>query len=395
MRRTLAAVGATLTASALILGTGALVASAATPQTSQANAALRYLYAQVGTDGSIAGAMGATEDTVISVADNGYDPATLKKSPSGTSALDYLGAHESTVTTAGSAGKYVLAWLAAGKPTAMHGSGLLTKLNTLAPGGYLHTNGAFHNSNNGESANAFSQSLAVLADVAAGHALPAHAVDWLKCAQRPDGGFGYPIHATMATPPAFCGATSSDTNDTSIILEAIGAAGVSAAANAAEPYLHAAQQTNGGFGFSAGPTDPDSDAGVIQALAAIGQDPTGAAWTVAGGGNAIKDLESFADPQGSGGYVFPGNTSPDAFTTSGIPQALALKPYGAATTIVPGSTPPPATTPSSPSPTQSVLAIATPATGAAGDAGVTLVLIGLGALALAAARLGRRASSAP
>jgi hypothetical protein len=409
MRRQMTAVGATLTACGFLFGTVGLVASAATPQTAQANAALRYLYAQVGTDGSVAGSLGATEDTIISDADNGYDPATLKSSSSGTSAYDYLSAHASTITTAGGAAKYVLAWVAAGKPAAIDGTALLSKLNTATgSGGFLEANGAFHNSNaTVETANAFSQSLAVLADVAAGHALPANATAWLSCAQRTDGGFGYAIDDSAATPPASCGDTSSDTNDSAIVLEALGAAGITSADSAAETYLKSAQQTNGGFGFSAGPSDPDSDAGVIQALVAIGQDPTGTAWTTAGGGNLVKDMESFADPQGSGGYVFPGNTSPDAFTTTGIPQALALKPYAAATTIAAGTSPPPATaTPSAtPAPTASApaahgsAAVTVPATGAAGGAGqgpvLALMVIGLGALALAAARLGRRPSSAP
>ena len=407
MRRQIAAVGATLTASGLMLGTAGLVALAATPQTSQANAALRYLYSQTRTDGSVAGTLGATEDTVISDADNGYDPATLKNPSSGTSAYDYLSAHVSTITTAGGAAKYVLAWLAAGKPSAIDGTALLTKLNTsTTAGGYLEANGAFHNANaTVETANAFSQSLAVLADVAAGHALPANATGWLTCAQRTDGGFGYAIDDSTATPPASCGDTSSDTNDTAIILEALGAAGITTADSAAETYLHFIQQSNGGFGFSAGPTDPDSDAGVIQALVAIGQDPTGTAWSAPGGGNPINDMESFADPQGSGGYVFPGNTAPDAFTTSGIPQALALKPYAAATVVAAGTSPPPAvTTTPSPSPTataaaQGVAGISVPSTGASAGsgpgAGVALALIGLGALALAAVRLGRRPSSAP
>jgi hypothetical protein len=407
MRRQMTAVGATLTACGLILGAGGLVASAATPQTSQADAALRYLSTQVGTDGSVAGAMGATEDTIISDADNGYDPATLKSSSSGTSAYDYLSSHASTITTAGGAAKYILAWVAAGKPAAIDATALLSKLNTLtSAGGYLAANGAFHNASaTVETANAFSQSLAVLADVAAGHALPANATAWLSCAQRTDGGFGYAIDDSAVTPPTSCGDTSSDSNDTAIILEALGAAGVSAPDSAAETYLHSIQQTNGGFGFTAGPSDPDSDAGVIQALIAIGQDPTGVAWTTAGGGNAIKDMESFADPQGSGGYVFPGNSGPDAFTTSAIPQALALKPYGAATTVAAGTSPPPAVTATpSPSPTattgaQGSAAVAVPSTGAsAGGAqgpALALVLIGLGSLALAAARLGRRASSVP
>jgi hypothetical protein len=392
MRRHFAAVGATLTATGILLGTAGLVASAATPQTSQANAALRYLYTQVGTDGGVAGAMGATEDTVISDADNGYDPATLKSASSGTSAYAYLGGHASTITTAGGAAKYILAWAAAGKPAAINATTLLTKLNTsTGSGGYLAANGAFHNANAAvETANAFSQSLAVLADVAAGHALPAHATGWLRCAQRPDGGFGYVIHDAAATPPASCGDASSDTNDSAIILEALGMAGVSSANTAAASYLHSVQQSDGGFGFSAGPSDPDSDAGVIQALVAIGQDPTGATWTVSGH-NLVASMESFADPHGSGGYVFPGNASPDAFTTSGIPEALALKPYAAATSFTAGAAPPPAPTSSG--------GVPVPATGASdsgsGGAFVPGLLLSLGVLSLGVATLRRRRSTVP
>jgi hypothetical protein len=400
MRRTLAAVGATLTALSVILGTGALAAAAATPQTSQANAALRYLYSKVGTDGSVASTFGpgATEDTVISVADNGYDPATLKSPSSGTTTYSYLSAQKNSITTAGGAAKYVLAWVAAGKPAAIDGTTVLNKLNKLAPAGYRHANGAFfHHTTGGETPNAYSQSLAVLADLAAGHPLPANAVGWLTCAQRADGGFGYRIHATAATPPSFCGDSSSDTNDTAIFLQALGKAGVSSVDTAAESYLHSAQQTNGGFGFPGSGTDPNSDAAVIQALVAIGQDPTGTAWTKGAAATAVSDLDSFADPQGTGGYVYPGSTTgPDAFTTSAIPQALALKPYGAATTIVAGTTPPAATTPA---PTQGVLAVATPSAGAHDDghggAALPLVLLGVGLLALTVASLGRRNAATP
>jgi hypothetical protein len=397
------AVGATLTACGLIFGAPSLLASAATPQTAQANAALRYLYSQVGTDGSIAGAMGATEDAIISVADNGYDPATLKSASSRTSAYDYLSGKASTITTAGGAAKYVLAWLAAGKPAAIDGSTLLTKLNTVTTsGGYLESNGAFHNASaTVETANAYSQSLAVLADVGASQALPAHATGWLTCAQRSDGGFGYAIDDSLSTPPASCGDTASDTNDTGIILQALGQAGITSADSAAEGYLHSVQQSDGGFGFNAGGgSDPDSDAIVIQALVAIGQDPTGSAWTVSGGGNPLSNMESFADPQGSGGYVFPGNTAPDAFTTSAVPEALALTPYAAATTIVAGSSPPAApVTTATPSPTSSVKGVSVPATGAAGviSGGSTaaFVLLALGSLLLACASLRRRSSSTP
>jgi hypothetical protein len=407
MRRRIMVVSATLTAGTLLAGFTATRAVAATPQTSQANAALRYLYAQVAADGGIAASIGATEDAVISVADAGYDPATLDKSGSSSNAYSYMTSHASGVNTAGGAAKYVLAWVAAGKPSALTSSAqaFLTKLNTpTSSGGYLGANGAFHNSDATiETANAYSQALSVLADVAGGVALPAHAADWLLCAQLPDGGFGYVITDAAATPPAFCGDKSSDTNDTGIILQALGQAAVSSANSAAIAYLHSAQQPDGGFSFSStGSSDPDSDEVVIQALLAIGQDPTGASWTVSAGKNPIGNMESFADPSGSGGYIFPGNTTPDAFTTVQIPQALELKPYAAKTSVTPGASPlsMKATTPS-PTPATSASAgtILVPATGAAVSADGSLpggmVLFALGMGAIVVSLVPRRRTEAP
>jgi hypothetical protein len=397
MRRHCAAVGATLTALGMTVLFLAATVFAATPATSQANAALRYLYGQVGSNGSIASSLGATEDTVISVADSGYDPATLKGA-SGTSAYHYLSGHASTITTAGGAAKYVLAWVAAGKPAAIDASAWLTKLNAPASGGgFLEPNGAFHNANATiETANAFSQSLAVLADLAAGHSLPAHSTGWLRCAQRPGGGFGYVINDAAATPPLFCGDTSSDTNDTGIVMQALGKAGVVTATPAVKTYLHSAQQADGGFSFgTTGSSDPDSDAIVIQALVAIGQDPTAAPWRKSGA-NPLTNMESFADPHGSGGYIFPGNTTPDAFTTVAIPQALVLKPSGAATLVAAGTRPPAAPTPA---PTGAVKAVSTgppvPATGSATAGGsappLGLLLVALGAACFGVGIRGRRA----
>jgi hypothetical protein len=397
MRRHFAAVGATLTALGMTALFLAATVFAATPATSQANAALRYLYRQVGSNGSIASSLGATEDTVISVADSGFDPATLKGA-SGTTAYHYLSTHASTITTAGGAAKYVLAWVAAGRPAAIDASAWLTKLNApVSGGGFLEPNGAFHNGNATiETANAFSQSLAVLADLAAGHSLPAHATGWLRCAQRPGGGFGYVINDAAAAPPPFCGDTSSDTNDTGIVMQALGKAGVVTATPAVTAYLHSAQQADGGFSFgTTGSSDPDSDAIVIQALVAIGQVPTAAPWRK-GGANPLTNMESFADPHGSGGYVFPGNTTPDAFTTVAIPQALVLKPYGAATVVTAGSRPPAAPTTA---PTGAVNAVSTgppvPATGSATSGGseppLGLLLVALGAVCFCIATRGRRA----
>ncbi len=406
MRRHLGAVGATLTALGLTLGSPGLIASAAAPPTSAATAALSYLYSQVATDGSVAAAFGpgATEDTVISAADLGYDPATLRNAASGRTTYSYLAGQVAGIDTAGGAAKYVLAWIAAGRPAAIDAGRLLARLNTpTAAGGYLGSNGAFHNADPlVETANAYSQSLAVLADLAARHPLPLHATGWLRCAQRVDGGFGYAITDTAPAPPALCGDTSSDTNDTAIVLQALGQAGVTSATSAATGYLHSAQHADGGFGFNAGSgSDPNSDGTVIQGLVAVGQDPAGAAWTL-GGGNALTSLASFADPHGSGGFMAAGATSPDAFTTSSIPQALVRSPYGSATTVVAGSSPPLRTpAPSSPpaTPTGSVAAVSVPATGSAvgsgGAATWALILLASGSIALLCGALRRPRSEVP
>ena len=408
MRRRTLMVSATLTAGTLAAALTVTSAVAATPQASQANAALRYLYSQVGADGSVASSIGATEDTVISTADAGYDPATLVKSGSNTNAYAYMGSHASAINTAGGAAKYVLAWIAAGRPSALSSSAQsqLSKLNTpTGSGGYLNSNGAFHNSDATiETANSFSQSLAVLAEVASSTPLPAHAAGWLSCAQRSDGGFGYAITDATPTPPSACGDTSSDTNDTGIVLQALAAAGVTSASSPAMTYLHSAQQADGGFGFNgSGPSDPDSDALVIQALVALGQDPAAAAWSKSSN-NAISNMESFADPKGSGGYIFPGNTTPDAFTTVSIPQALELKPYGAATTVGAGTSPGNAAPTASPTAAATASASASasassatgtvpvPDTGAdvRGGAGLALPLLLGGGIAAVAAVIRRR-----
>lgn len=348
MPRHLAAVSATLTATAL--AATLLTASAAS---TQATAALRYLHGQQASDGSVGGAAGVTEDTIIGWADNGYDPATLAAS-SGKTGWDYLSAQTGAGTAddnAGHTGKLILAVVAGHRdPHSFDGVDLVARLATF----YDSSTGAFDVSG----ANIFSQSLGILADVADGTTPAAAAVARLACAQNSDGGFGYTIDTAVPSSTA-CGDTTdgSDTNSTAIAMQALRAAGVTTADAAARTYLSGQQQSDGGFGFGGPPSDPDSDATVIQALVAMGQDPSAAAWTK-GGHTPLSNLLTF---QGStGGFTFPGNSAPDAFTTSEVPAALALTPYAAATTFASGASPGVAATPT-PTPT----AAATPAIHAA------------------------------
>jgi hypothetical protein len=164
-------------------------------------------------------------------------------------------------------------------------------------------------------------------------------------------------------------------------------------------YLHTQQTSVGGFTFSApGLSDPDSDAVVIQALAALGQDPSGTSWTV-GGKTVFDDLS--ADQAPNGGFTFPGHVAPDPFTTSEVPAGLRQVPLPGSTTWAAGAKIPrmncPAPTPSGihrpavTPPTTSTTGIIA----GGGDGGpIVPVVAGLLALAVLVGRstVGRRSS---
>ena len=105
---------------------------------------------------------------------------------------------------------------------------------------------------------------------------------------------------------------------------ALAAAGDHSADAAALTYLHAQQLPDGGFAYQNsspwGPpvSDPDSDAIVLQALVAAGEDPESSSWLV-GSSSVLTHLRS---TQGTdGGFAYPG-TGESAFTTSQVPAAL-------------------------------------------------------------------------
>ena len=407
MRRTIATVSAASVAMLVIAAFLTGGARAATPNAPAATAALRYLYGGQKADGSVDGSAGETEDSIIGAADNGYDPATLKTS-GGVTAYSYLESliTGAKVTTAGGAAKLILAWVAAGKPAALDGAALVTKLNTAASGGFLQPNGSWLTRKT--FGNGFTQALGILADVAAGAALPPHATGWLLCAQQADGGFIDQIDPSGSAPPASgtCGTQSSDTNDTGIALQALHAAGLSSFASALS-YLQTAQQADGGFGYDvSSPSDPDSDAVVIEGLVAAGQDPAGSSWTKSGK-NPLTNLATFETPAGSGKYAFSAGFTPDTFTTSATPAALALDPYGAKVAFTAGLSPfaAPATPTPSATATATAPATSTPGGGASGaisapktgggafepgDAGIAIAVVSAGTLAIGASAAWRR-----
>ena len=328
MRKHVFAASAILAATVLFVLVLAAVASAANDP---ATRAIRYLASQQAADGSIDGALGETADFVQGAAAAGYDPATLTSS-AGNSALDFLGLQVDSgyaALSAGSTAKLILAAVAARKDPAAFGKAskqnLITRLQSL----YNGTTGAY---GDGQT---FNQALAILADVASGQPVPPAAVTYLERVQNSDGSWNY-----LGVKDAAAGG---DTNSTAVALEGLAAASDHSRDSAALTWMHTQQQPDGGFPYQGpgGPSDPDSDALVIQGILAAGQQPQSATWTAKGTSNT--PVSNLAGMQAAnGGFAYPGNPGPDAFTTSEVPAALVLEPlpvvarYPAASSLATG-----------------------------------------------------------
>lgn len=308
--------------------------------------ALVYLNHQQAADGSVPGFSAAqgTEDFALGAAEAGFDPKTL--SDCGASVYGYLGAQVGSMTgDAGSTGRLVEA-VVAGRldPTNFGGQNLVAKLQAFNSGGAY------------AAGQPFSQALAMLGLVAAGQAVPASAVTYLKSLRNGDGGWGY------------ASAQPSDSNDTAIALIALDASGDHSADATALANLHTFQAADGGFQYQAGfGSDVDSDALVVQALMAARQDPASTLWAQ----GSFTVLTHLATSQhADGGFGFQSATS-DPGTTSTVPEGLERLPFPVGPALYadgsrlpdsplcpspsPSPTPPPAT------PTPAPVATPTPA----------------------------------
>jgi hypothetical protein len=335
MKRPLAALAAT----ALTALASALPVSAFTPQTSAATNASAWLHAQQAADGTIAGNPSRTEETVWGLTANNMTIADF--STSGKTPIDSLRAHiADEEKSAGNIGSLVMAVSAAGlEATSFAGHNLLQDLQcTYSPqtGGY--------------NTQLFNDALAVLA-LPAG-ATPAKAKDFLASQQQADGGW------------EFQAGFGSDTNTTALVLMAlVSADGLSGTArDKALAYFKLHQKSSGGFEYSTpfappGDSDPNSDAAVIEALLATGQDPTAEAWSV-GQKNAVTDLLTFQFSNGGFGFARPDSSATaaaDPFSTTQALPALSSKylPVKHSAGVMPSVCPASSTTPQPPAPSPS------------------------------------------
>jgi hypothetical protein len=317
-----------LVAAACVALLSALPVSAFAPQSAAAANAIIWLHTQQAADGTVAGSASRTEDTVIGLVANGRSITDF--SSGGKSPIDSLRSHiGSEEQTAGNIGGLIMAVAAADlDPTAFAGRNLLQDLACT----YNPSTGAYNQQ-------LFNDGLALLA-LPAG-AASSKAVAFLADRQQADGGWEFS--------PGY----GSDTNTTAIAVLALRSAGGMSAVGKerALAYLKTQQQPSGGFAYAtgSGDSDPNSDAAVIEALLALGDDPTGAGWTLAGK-NAVTDLLTFQFENGGFGFFRPNSSptaAPDALSTSQALTALASKyrPVRRTAGTMPSSCPTVATTP--------------------------------------------------
>jgi hypothetical protein len=334
-----------LAIAALATLASAMPISAFTPQSTAASQALAWLHTLQGTDGTVAGNASRTEETVWGLIANNLAVADF--STSGKTPIDSLRTHiADEEKSAGNIGTLILAVSAAGlDPTKVAGRNLLQDLQCT----YDPSTGAYNTQ-------LFNDALAVLA-LPAGAATP-KAKQFLASRQQADGGW------------EFQGGYGSDTNTSALVLMAlVSADGLDASTkDKALAYFKLHQKPSGGFEYSTpfslpGDSDPNSDAAVIEALLATGQDPTAAAWSISDK-NAVTDLLTFQYPNGGLGFTRPRSAggAADAFSTTQALPALASKylPVKRTSGVMPSTCP--AVPTSTPTPTPSTTQLATTGT---------------------------------
>jgi len=264
--------------------------------------AIAWIKGQQEADGSFptapGHAAGMTLDAIFAGVAAGEDVSEWRAGVGDPSAVEYLASvvNEYAVD-AGSTGKLVAGVVAAGEdPEAFGGEDLVARLK-----GYDDGAGAYAGDANG-------QAWAMIGLAAAREAIGAGAITHLEEMQQADDGWG--------------GAWGSDVDTTSIVLEALIGAGVSADADAIVSglgYIKAQQASTGGF-TGWGSVSPNSTAYGIQAILAAEQDPFGAAWR-ADAGAPVGDLMSFQIASGAFATT-PGGDANLFATVQAVPALL-------------------------------------------------------------------------
>ncbi|MFA5786371.1 MAG: hypothetical protein WDA71_05200, partial [Actinomycetota bacterium] len=238
-------------------------------------------------------------------------------------ALDFLASQTdaytrtSTGAKAGPSGKVAMTAVAGGRdPRSFGGVDVLARLESTydsATGGY----GA-------PSEGVFGQALAMLGLESAERTVSPEAAQYLLAAACTGGGWSY-----MASAAGDCSAAyGADTNSTALAVQALRGAGFPASnttITSAVAFLHASQESDGGFPYQAGfGTDANSTGVVLQAIAALGEDPTSSAWSKSGS-NPVAALAALQFD--SGAFSYQAGGAEDASATAQAAWGMAGKAF--------------------------------------------------------------------
>jgi hypothetical protein len=297
--------------------------------------AIGYLASQQRPNGAVPALspIGSTADAVLSFVAAGIGRRQVRQ------AIGYLRRQtvKGELSTIGLRAKVVSAFVAAGRdPHDVGGTDLVEALSsTLGPDGHY-----------GDAA-VFDQALVILALASAGEEIPADAIGWLVAAQCADGGWQFDLPAT-ATDDEHCVSTAdpasdvfeSETNATSLVVQAVAAAGATPAFGH-DPFAFFAEirdSSYGGWGYSWSfpATDANSTSLVIQAYAAAERPlPSGVA-------RALRRLQY----RSCGAFAFSRDdagrrTGPDAGATIGAILGLlrVSRPTAGGVLAIPSPTP--------------------------------------------------------
>jgi squalene cyclase len=161
---------------------------------------------------------------------------------------------------------------------------------------------------------------AMLGTLALGEELPAAAGEGLRSQVLANGGWEW------------ARGWGADTNSTALALQALVAAGeppTSTVVAGGVAFLKSAQNADGGFAYALeggapGASDANSTAYVVQALAAVGEDPRGASWQV-GGVGPIDYLLSLREADG--GFAWQKGTGSNQLATQQVIPSLLGRAY--------------------------------------------------------------------
>lgn len=333
-----------------------IVPAYAQQNTAQVDKAITYIRSQQQPDGSFAGfGAGSTADAIFALAAANQNIAEIKQG-SGASPVEYIQSQAATVASdAGVSAKFLIAALLAGQSPTFQGTDLIVNVEQS----YNQETGQY-----GKDVTTHAYSLIGL--VAAGRTPKAEAVEALKKLQLPDGGWSFD-----GTP-----ATGSDTNTTSLAVQALKATGdTSDAISKAIAYYKTQQNADGGFPYSQSSqfgtaSDANSTALSIQALIAAGENPQN--W-VRGETNPAERLAAFQNESGAFRYQ---DTQPEdnaLASYQAIPalvgKTLPLEGIAIALPAQPGASPEPSAAASpAPSASASPVPSTSPAPSASPDA---------------------------